>query len=82
MYIVIDFELKCREPLFKKMRKRSGYVTLCSQIQWKYYLPQKGLKAGMGPKIDVLHIGNFVCLLIHYKLILIGFSDNFNRINT
>ena len=36
----------------------------------------------MRPKIDVLPIGNFVCILIHYKLVLIAFSDNFNCVNT
>ena len=31
VHIVIDFEHKCGEALFKKMCKRIGYFMLCSQ---------------------------------------------------
>ena len=34
VHILIDFELKRGEALFKKIRKQSGYFTLCSQSEF------------------------------------------------
>ena len=48
-----------REPLFKTMRWRSEYVTLCSQNCGNTTY-RKVIKTGMWPKIDILHTRNLV----------------------
>ena len=59
MHIFINFELKSRETLFKKMRKHSGYFMLCSRtvlLGVVILLTAKSDKSGFAAKIDVLRI--------------------------
>ena len=75
VHIVIDFELEVN--LHSKRCASAIDMSRCV-VRYSgdtFNLPKKVIKAGTRPKMDDLRIGNFVCHLIRYKLILIATSD-------